>query len=67
MNIDTNFFGQAFPLQVTLAWTDPPGNPAAAIKLVNNLDPVSYTHLDVYKRQASGGADSAARCPYRCL
>jgi subtilisin-like proprotein convertase family protein len=29
---------QFLPLQVTLAWTDPPGNPAAAIKLVNNLD-----------------------------
>ena len=27
------------PLRVTLAWTDPPGNPAAAIKLVNNLEP----------------------------
>ncbi len=26
------------PLRVTLAWTDPAGNPAAAIKLVNNLD-----------------------------
>jgi subtilisin-like proprotein convertase family protein len=25
-------------LRVTLAWTDPPGNPAAAIKLVNDLD-----------------------------
>ena len=25
------------PLRVTLAWTDPPGDPAAAIKLVNNL------------------------------
>ena len=29
---------QTLPLRVTLAWTDPPGNPAAAIKLVNNLD-----------------------------
>ena len=29
---------QALPLRITLAWTDPPGNPAAAIKLVNNLD-----------------------------
>ena len=29
---------QALPLRLTLAWTDPPGNPAAAIKLVNNLD-----------------------------
>lgn len=28
----------ASPLRVTLAWTDPPGDPAAAIKLVNNLD-----------------------------
>jgi subtilisin-like proprotein convertase family protein len=27
----------ALPLRVTLAWTDPPGDPAAAIKLVNNL------------------------------
>ena len=29
---------QLLPLQVTLAWTDPPGNPAAAIKLVNSLE-----------------------------
>jgi subtilisin-like proprotein convertase family protein len=29
---------QSYSLRVTLAWTDPPGNPAAAIKLVNNLD-----------------------------
>ncbi len=28
---------QGVPLRVTLAWTDPPGNPAAALKLVNNL------------------------------
>ena len=26
------------PLRATLVWTDPPGDPAAAIKLVNNLD-----------------------------
>ncbi|MHB8522661.1 MAG: S8 family serine peptidase, partial [Limisphaerales bacterium] len=30
--------GQALPLRVTLVWTDPPGNPAAAVKLVNDLD-----------------------------
>ncbi len=29
---------QNVPLRLTLAWTDPPGNPVAAIKLVNNLD-----------------------------
>ncbi len=27
-----------FPLRVTLAWSDPPGNPAVGPKLVNNLD-----------------------------
>ena len=32
-------------LRVTLVWTDPPGNPAAAIKLVNNLELV-MTNLD---------------------
>jgi subtilisin-like proprotein convertase family protein len=26
------------PVRITLVWTDPPGNPAAAIKLVNDLD-----------------------------
>ena len=25
-------------MRITLAWTDPPGNPAAGVKLVNNLD-----------------------------
>jgi subtilisin-like proprotein convertase family protein/subtilisin family serine protease len=29
---------RAQTLHITLAWTDPPGNPASAIKLVNNLD-----------------------------
>lgn len=29
---------QAFPLRVTLVWTDPPGNPAVGVKLVNDLD-----------------------------
>ncbi len=32
-------------MRITLAWTDPPGNPAAAIKLVNNLDLI-VTNLD---------------------
>jgi subtilisin-like proprotein convertase family protein len=36
---------QTLPLRVTLVWTDPPGDPAAAIKLVNNLDLV-VTNLD---------------------
>src|ERR1035438_2445256 len=29
---------QSLPLRFTLAWTDPPGDPAAAIKLVNDLN-----------------------------
>jgi len=46
----TRFFslspdGQNQPLRVTLAWTDPPGNPAASVKLVNDLDLV-VTNLD---------------------
>src|SRR5205085_967858 len=46
----TRFFSlspdaQAQPLHVTVAWTDPPGNPAAAVKLVNDLDLI-VTNLD---------------------
>ena len=33
------------PLRVTVVWTDPPGNPGAGIKLVNDLDLV-VTNLD---------------------
>ncbi len=29
---------RALPLRLTLVWTDPPGNPSAGIKLVNDLD-----------------------------
>ena len=29
---------RALPLRVTLVWTDPPANPAAGLKLVNDLD-----------------------------
>src|SRR6266487_1206365 len=37
--------GQLVPLRVTLVWTDPPGNPGAGIKLVNDLDLI-VTNLD---------------------
>jgi subtilisin-like proprotein convertase family protein len=36
---------QSQPLRVTLVWTDPPGNPVASVKLVNDLDLV-VTNLD---------------------
>ena len=45
MTLDTNSVSAQLPLRVTLAWTDPAGNPAAAIKLVNNLDLV-VTNLE---------------------
>jgi subtilisin-like proprotein convertase family protein len=45
VNINTDAYANYLPLQATLVWTDPPGDPAAAIKLVNNLDLV-ITNLD---------------------
>src|SRR5438477_4779943 len=33
------------PLRLTLVWTDPPGNPAVGVKLVNDLDLI-VTNLD---------------------
>ncbi len=38
--------GQFYPLRVTLVWTDPPGNPVAALKLVNDLDLVITNYDD---------------------
>ena len=39
-----------YPIRFTLAWTDPPGNPNAAVKLVNDLDlivtPISSSLVD---------------------
>src|SRR5258707_7510475 len=36
--VTLNNFARAYPLRFTLVWTDPPGNPAASLKLVNDLD-----------------------------
>ncbi|HEX7862015.1 MAG TPA: S8 family serine peptidase [Verrucomicrobiae bacterium] len=44
-NITLNSNAVSFPLRTTLVWTDPPGNPAVAVKLVNDLDLV-ITNLD---------------------
>jgi subtilisin-like proprotein convertase family protein len=44
-NVKVNPDGQQVPLRITLAWTDPPGNPIASLKLVNDLDLV-VTNLD---------------------
>jgi len=51
---------QEYPLRVTLAWTDPPGNPTAAIKLVNDLDLVvsnTVTHEVYYGNGIPAGND----------
>jgi subtilisin family serine protease len=50
VNLATSNNASGLPLTATLVWTDPPGDPAAAIKLVNNLD-IIITNLatgDVY-------------------
>lgn len=51
-----------FPLRVSLVWTDPPGNPAAGPKLVNDLDlvvsnSVSGTNIFVYEGNNIAGSD----------
>lgn len=45
------------PLRITLVWTDPPGNPAAGLKLVNDLDLI-VTNLvtgEIYVGNTFGG------------
>jgi len=47
----TNEDARFVPLRLTLAWTDPPGNPGVAVKLVNDLDLVvsnTATHRVYY-------------------
>ena len=44
-NLGLSGGGRRQPLRVTLVWTDPPGNPVAGIKLVNDLDLI-VTNLD---------------------
>ena len=36
LQLSTNGINE--PLRITLVWTDPPGNPGSAVKLVNDLD-----------------------------
>lgn len=45
LNTNSDSIAQYLNLQATLVWTDPAGDPAAAIKLVNNLDLI-ITNLD---------------------
>jgi subtilisin-like proprotein convertase family protein len=43
--VTLNADAQNAPMRITLAWTDPPGNPVAGKKLVNDLDLI-VTNLD---------------------
>ena len=45
VRVSEDALGLGKPLRVTLVWTDPPGNPVAGVKLVNDLDLV-VTNLD---------------------
>src|SRR6185436_17638431 len=45
-NIKLTPRAQGYPLRVTLVWTDPPGNPAASVKLVNDLDLIVTNKLN---------------------
>lgn len=58
INVDTN--ASAYPLRFTLVWTDPPGNPAVGVKLVNDLDLI-VTNLDsgeiYFGNNFPGGSD----------
>ena len=45
VKIDPTSSAQNLQMQATLVWTDPAGDPSAAIKLVNNLDLI-ITNLD---------------------
>ncbi len=54
-----NSNAQNAALRITLVWTDPPGNPAASLKLVNDLDLI-VTNLvtgEVFVGNAVGGVD----------
>ena len=46
INVQVASAAKSQPLRVTLVWTDPPGNPAAGVKLVNNLDLVVTNYDD---------------------
>lgn len=43
--VNVSEFARDLDLRITLVWTDPPGNPAAGVKLVNDLDLV-VTNLE---------------------
>lgn len=63
---------QQIPLRVTLVWTDPPGNPNAAIKLVNDLDLVvsnTVTHESFFGNHIAASSEftsptDAAEAPF---
>ncbi len=53
-----NVVDGSVPLEVSLCWTDFPGNPAAAIQLVNNLNLTVSHGATVYKGNVYSGGSS---------
>ncbi|MEI7731269.1 MAG: S8 family serine peptidase [Verrucomicrobiota bacterium] len=47
-NVTVGSTGSNIPVRFTLVWTDPPGNPMASLKLVNDLDLVVSDGTNVY-------------------
>ena len=46
-----SFISDADALEISVLRCTPAGRPRAIIQLVHGMAAVSYTHLDVYKRQ----------------
>jgi hypothetical protein len=55
-----------YPLRITLVWTDPPGNPVASIKLVNDLDLI-VEDLDAEERAVAGHVARRPRLLWKVL
>lgn len=63
ITVDTNAMGA--PLRFTLVWTDPPGNPAVGVKLVNDLDLTVEANGQIFHGNdfASGSTETLSRGP----
>ena len=54
------------PLRITLAWTDPPGNPVSAVKLVNHLGLI-VTNLTTGRIYYGNNFEAGMHPPYTTL
>jgi hypothetical protein len=59
-----NVTSSGTPLEVSLCWTDYPGNPSAAIQLVNNLDLTVTNGVVTYRGNVYAGGNSTTGGTY---